>query len=312
MAAETFDVQCLVDKYELTEDERKFLVNLTVDESQREQISQYDQRTPEWLKSRVGRLTASRFGACRGHCQYTSHTQALRDMLWGEFKGNMATEWGTAHEDGAVQVYTEFMRKHKGLSPEQFRVTHCGLLVSTQHPWIGVSVDGFVFDDSEPLVERKKGGVEIKCPFGKKLYPFIPSQYYDQIQGTMGFLGLPWWDFVVWTPTQTQIRRFNFDKVYFDTELFPRLEQHYMTEYLPRAVMKEKGLLKPGQIDPVVEINMDEMLGLTVPDAVAESANTTEATTTTQQTTITDVESKSHLALPSGSTTTCLLTDLLR
>jgi hypothetical protein len=252
-----FNIEHLVQKYALNPEERELLETLVVDESQREQISQYDQRTVDWLKARENRLTASRFGAARGHCQYTSHNELLKGMLWGEFTGNAATEWGNKHESTAVEVYTKFMRQHKNLNKNQFRVTHCGLLVSLKHPWVGVSVDAFVFDDSEEL-PRKKGGGEIKCPYGKKLYPFIPSQYYDQIQGTMGFLELPWWDFVVWTPTQTQIRRYNFDQEYFDKELFPRLEQFYFTQFLPRAVMKKKGLLKPGKIDPVIDITVDE------------------------------------------------------
>jgi len=252
-----FDIDALAEKYQLKPEEICFLEKLKVDESQREAISQYDQRTDEWKNARKNRLTASRFGAARGHCQYTSHPELLKGMLWGEFQENAAMKYGVDNEAGAVDLYTKFMRKHKGLTADQFRVTHSGLLVSIEHPWIGVSVDGFVFDDSEPE-GRKKGGAEIKCPYGKKLYPFIPSQYYDQIQGSMGFLGLPWWDFTVFTPQQTQIRRVEFDKVYFDQELFPRLEKFYMTEFLPRAVLRDQGLLLPGRIDPVMEICIDE------------------------------------------------------
>lgn len=252
-----FDIESIVLKYNLSLDERKILESLEIDSSQRECISQYDQRTDQWLQCRKFRLTASRFGAARGHCQYTSRSELLKSMLWDDKSiGNAATEWGVKHESVAVNIYTKFMKKYKNLSDSQFRVTHCGLLVSLEYPWIGVSVDAFVFDDSEPE-GRKNGGGEIKCPFGKKLYAYIPSQYYDQIQGSMGFLHKPWWDFVVWTPTQTQIRRFNFDMNYFSTELFPRLEKFYMTEFLPRAVQKLKGLLKPGYIDPVIEIPVD-------------------------------------------------------
>lgn len=252
------DIDRLKEKYGLGEEEIEMLKELQVDESQREEISNYDQRTDEWKKSRHNRLTASRFGAARGHCQYTSHNELLRGMLWDVFKGNRATEWGTEKEQGAVDIYVKYQTQSKNLNPEKFRVTHKGLLISLKHPWVGVSVDGLVFDDSEPNENRKNGGVEIKCPFKKSLYEFIPSQYYDQIQGTMGFLDLPWWDFVVWTPGETQIRRYNFDKKYFDEELFPRLENFYMTEYLPRAIMKKKGLLTYGFVDPVIVINEEE------------------------------------------------------
>ena len=255
----SFDLAALVAKYNLKEDEQELLKSLTIDESQQECIANYDQRTLEWKAARVNRLTASKFGAARGHCEYTNRTRLLTDLLWSENfpEGNIAMKWGVDHEAEAVNVYTNFMRKQKKLNDQQFRVTHSGLLVSIQHPWIGVSVDAFVFDDSEPDAARKKGGAEIKCPYGKKLYPFIPSMYYDQIQGSMGFLHRPWWDFVVWTPSQTQVRRYNFDQKYFDTELFPRLQDFYMTVFLPRAVLKKKGLLQPGRIDPVMQITVE-------------------------------------------------------
>jgi hypothetical protein len=256
---DVFDLAAVVEKYNLKEDEQELLKSLIIDESQQECIANYDQRTLEWKLARVNRLTASKFGAARGHCEYTNRTKLLADLLWSENfpEGNIAMKWGVDHEAEAVGVYTQFMRKQKKLKDEQFRVTHSGLLVSLQYPWIGVSVDAFVFDDSEADETRKKGGAEIKCPYGKKLYPFIPSMYFDQIQGSMGFLHRAWWDFVVWTPSQTQVRRFNFDQKYFDTELFPRLQDFYMTVFLPRAVLKKKGLLQPGRIDPVMQLTIE-------------------------------------------------------
>jgi putative phage-type endonuclease len=258
-----FDVDRVTKKYNLSAPEVAILEELRVDESQRESISQYEQGTPEWLKAREYRMTASRFGAARGHNPYSTLPRLLADMLWGEFQGNEATRHGNKYEPVAADLYTTFMRKKFQLSPEQFHVSHRGLLVSLKYPWSGVSVDGFVFDDSEQDPMRKRGGLEIKCPFGKfpypfgQLYPFIPAMYYDQIQGTMGFLELPWWDFVVHIHDQTQIRRVEFDKTYFDEELFPRLEEFYMTKYLPRLVLKRQNRLLQGKIDTVMYVQND-------------------------------------------------------
>ena len=108
-----FDIESVVKKYNLSIDERKVLESLTIDPSQRESISQYDQRTDNWINSRKLRLTASRFGAARGHCQYTSRTQLLKSMLWDDrSKGNIATEWGVNNESGAVDIYTRIMKKY--------------------------------------------------------------------------------------------------------------------------------------------------------------------------------------------------------
>jgi len=245
-ASVEFDIERLVSKYQLREDEKNILESLRVDEKTRDEIAGYDQRTDEWHKARTFRLTASRFGAARSHCQYTKPKQLLKNMLWNDFQGNVATEYGEKNEDVALGIYEKC--KEKQGTPVQIK--RPGLIVSLEHPWIGVSVDGLVRDDSENE-GRKNGGLEIKCPYGKKLYSYIPSQYYDQIQGSMGILGLPWWDFVVYTPHHIQIRRFQFDETYFQTELFPRLEEFYMREYLPRANLQQKGLLQPGQIDLV-------------------------------------------------------------
>jgi len=246
------NIEALQQKYRLGAEECKILEELIVDDDMQQKIQSYDQRTPEWKAARNCRLTASKFGSARGHCPYNSPKKCLEEMLWNTFKGNPFTEYGVLHEDTAVKVYTEFSRKHKGLTPDQFVVSHTGLIVCKEFPWIGVSVDAFVHDDSEPI--HKKGGAEIKCPARKIFYPYVPSQYYDQIQGSMGFLKLPWWDFVVWTSNYTQIRRFDFDEVYFAQELFPRLEQFYMTQYLPREVLKRQGKIRYGYVDPIMEI----------------------------------------------------------
>jgi hypothetical protein len=199
------------------------------------------------------------------------------------------------------------------LNENEFRVTHAGLIVPVQHPWAGISTDGFVFDDSngrpcplhpvsnnEEHIQNddenkhirqtcpnccslsKYGGCEFKCPYAKRLYPFIPSQYYDQIQGAMGFLGLEWWDFVVWTPNETQIRRFLFNKQYWELELFPKLEEFYFVEFLPRAIQKSKGLLQSeslqtaSQVD--IGINLDFNFGSTQIISQPESKRTKSTT----------------------------------
>lgn len=256
MSRPQFDVDSLCSKYKLCPSEKMFLESLRIGPDQQKTIVECDQRSDQWRAARVGRLTASRFGAARGHCQYTSKSELLRSMLWDTFKGNAATEYGTRNEPVAEQLYTRFQRRRKGLKDSDFFVEHHGLFVPLERPWLGVSPDGLVTDGSEPP-HRRKGGLEIKCPFGRKMYPYIPSMYYDQIQGTMGILGIPWWDFVVWTPSQTHVERYEFDPKYFSDELLPRMECFYMRDYLPRAILKGAGLLEEGALDPVIEIPIE-------------------------------------------------------
>jgi len=67
----------------------------------------------------------------------------------------------------------------------------------------------------------------------------IPPYYFDQIQGTMAVTGREWCDFVVWTPSQTQITRYYFDADYWNMSLLPALEKFYFNLLLPSLVTKE-------------------------------------------------------------------------
>ena len=251
-----FDINQICQKYQLTELHKRKLQTLIIDASQQEAIQNVEQRTDKWKESRKNRITASKFGAARNHCPYNTKSKLLKELLWDTFQGNFATEYGRNNEQNAEDKYVQIMRHHFKLTEEEFYVTHVGLTVPIHYPWAGVSPDGFVFDNSEPI--HKHGGLEIKAPWKGKLYNHIPSQYYDQLQGAMGFLNIPWWDFVVWTPSQTQIRRVWFDKMYWEQELFPRLEEFYMSDYLPRLVLKECGDLQYNHENAVTEIDIHD------------------------------------------------------
>lgn len=112
--------------------------------------------------------------------------------------------------------------------------------------------------ESEP-VEHVRGCGEIKCPATRTLYSSnpkhskhgFPEYYYDQIQGAMAILDVPWCDVVVYTPQNTEVTRFARDVIYWDTQLFPALKAFYFGDFLPRLIMRACGALKPGEIDPV-------------------------------------------------------------
>jgi hypothetical protein len=76
----------------------------------------------------------------------------------------------------------------------------------------------------------------------------VPVYYYAQIQGTMGNLQLSWCDFVVWTPSGTQITRVPFDPVFWNDQLLPKVSHFYFETYVPLAIRKQKGLLATGKI----------------------------------------------------------------
>lgn len=153
-----------------------------------------EQRSEKWFKARRGRITASMVGAILGHAPYLTRDGAMRRMVrdWhgapSEFEGNVATQHGTFHEDGARAEYE--METGNTVTEEGF---------VTRDEWAGCSPDGLV-----GLV----GGLEIKCPFSKRKMQegdtFKPladqPHYYDQVQFSLWVTQRAWWDFYQWAP----------------------------------------------------------------------------------------------------------------
>jgi len=109
------------------------------DAQQRRRIEQTPQGTQEWLDARKYRLTASNFGAAAGRNRFRSPEQLVQDMLYGEFKGNDATRWGSQMESVALDAYVA--RKQGeiaagGGDKQAFRVTQSGLHVCAEAGWL--------------------------------------------------------------------------------------------------------------------------------------------------------------------------------
>ena len=159
-----------------------------------------EQRSPEWFAARKGRITASNVGAILGYSPFRTAGDTLRAMVReyhgaeSEFKGNIATQWGTNHEDGAIIEY-ELITNRK--------VEKCGFY--TYEHWLGASPDGLIGDD---------GLIEVKCPFSlrneeKPQFKTIFEQmhYFCQIQIQLFILDRQWCDFVQWCPADLKIER---------------------------------------------------------------------------------------------------------
>jgi len=245
-----------VSKPEMDQKIQAFVENMKVTPEEVVRVMNTPQRTPEWFKYRSSRMTASNYGSAAGHNPYSKPRQLLMSLLWDTFKGNAATEYGTKNESVACKVYETFATQmaHREDRRNEMSFFYPGLIVCQKHPWLAVSPDGL------PALTHHVSGktcrflLEIKCPFSKKLYPHIPHYYFDQIQGIMGILQLPYCDFVVWTPEVTQIRRYTFDVDYWTKVLYPRLHQFYFEEYLPRLILKNEGKLQQGELEPSIQV----------------------------------------------------------
>jgi exodeoxyribonuclease (lambda-induced) len=159
-----------------------------------------EQRTPEWHAARAGRVTASGAGALLGMSPHTSEADGFRRLvrsmhgMESEFVGNVATEYGTFHEDGALVEYCM-----------ETGATVWSLGFAEFGNWLGASPDGLI---------DHNGMVEIKCPFGKRKdnppeFKSIDDQphYYAQMQIQMYCTGRTWCDFYQWSPHGTMTER---------------------------------------------------------------------------------------------------------
>jgi hypothetical protein len=288
----------------LTTEEQVFLDDLRISPKQSTEISNYEQKSSAWLKSRQGRLTGSNFGAAVCHNPYKSRKELLIDLLWRTFKGNEATEYGTRNEPVACEAYRkflentvktrvqrmftkkfmissaslrEYMWKYFHTPNETVQIRHPGLMISPERFYLGVSPDGIV------CVPFLYGALlefllEIKCPFSMKsqlsFYDHcIPVYYYDQIQGTMGLQTLPFCHFVIWTPSHTRIAQYNFDVNYWISYLSPQLDFFYFNYYLPNMLLKRQGKLIPGSLTQADNTVGTETSNNSSPDASTSNAS---------------------------------------
>lgn len=245
---------------EMEQKKQTFLTNIRVTSEQVAHVMNIPQRTDDWKKWRSGRMTASNYGSAADHNPHCNPKKLLMNLLWDDFKGNFATDYGSKHESDAAKVYEDFMKLYvqslneKNGTKTRISFFYPGLIICEKQPWLAVSPDGLpcLHYDFKTNVRFL---LEIKCPVKKNFYPHIPHYYYDQIVGLMSILQLPFCDFVVWTPEKTQIRRFNANPDYWKKVLFPRLHNFYMNEYLPRLIMKEEGLLKHKELEPTLHLD---------------------------------------------------------
>lgn len=164
-----------------------------------------EQRSPEWFEQRKGRVTASIVGAILNLSPYMDRADAMRAMVRAregaesEFKGNIATDYGTRNEDGARIEYE--MESGHDVEAAPF---------VPFEDWAGASPDGFV---------DKDGLLEIKCPYGLRKEPApVPFKklvdqphYAAQVQFQLYCTGRKWCHFYQWSPNGSKMEVVDYD-----------------------------------------------------------------------------------------------------
>lgn len=149
---------------------------------------QYAQRTPEWYARRKTLMTASNAAGALGIPPYDSfrgdaRAHCLQNLVYGTFKGNIATQHGVDNEDQVRDRMCDIMGE---------RCLDFGLLVHPELDWLAASPDGIT------LTGRM---IEIKCPFARRIDKgVVPHHYLPQVQVQMEVCGLSSCYFVQWQP----------------------------------------------------------------------------------------------------------------
>lgn len=179
------------------------------------------QRSPEWRSQRVGKLTGSNIGAALGLNPWKTPDDLIRQMVREyhgaepDFVGNVATEYGTAHEPLALLDYE--MKTGN-------TVKDCGFFVHPDFDWLGASPDGLIDDH---------GIIETKSPYGLRdeaspKFKTLEEQphYKAQVMIEMACTGRRFCDFYQWTPSGESLECIDFDQQWFADNL-PKLEAFY-------------------------------------------------------------------------------------
>jgi exodeoxyribonuclease (lambda-induced) len=166
------------------------------------------QGSDEWLDSRRGVITGSRYKDCRDYNKLTA-----AELKEGKTRGKpsdklMSYAMDVAYEICGGVVEAGFVSKpmkigsaeepvaRNALEVEQGYVVNEAGFITTADRRFGVSVDGLVGDD---------GMIEIKTMVSSKtLFRAVArgdySEYVDQVNGALWLLGRQWCDLVLWSP----------------------------------------------------------------------------------------------------------------
>jgi hypothetical protein len=169
-----------------------------------------EQKTPEWLQLRCGRVTGSRItdvlaeikkGEAATRRNY--RTEIIAETLTGlpaESYISPAMQWGIDTEPFARAAYELTCNT---------TVDTVGFAIHPHIPRFGCSPDGLLGDD---------GGAEFKCPNTAThldwiLAGVVPEEHKPQMLANMSCTGRKWWEFVSFDPRlprhlQLFIRRF--------------------------------------------------------------------------------------------------------
>ena len=242
------------------------------------------QRSPEWLKQRVGNVTASRVGDIMGRKRDGGYYQKridymdelIAEILTGKATESYVTaemEFGTEYEDearGAYEAHTEMF------------VDQVGFVLHPELARVGASPDGLV---------GKVGGVEIKVPktithLRWKRAGVVPQEHKWQMLLNMDCCvhdqPREWWDFFSYDPRlkgdlgkfhvrmhrdEKELEKMRAEIVLFLDELSDELIRmtEPLSKQLERSIAAKKQFNRIHQSDEELRAELGSLEGTIVP-----------------------------------------------
>ena len=197
-------------------------------------------KNPLWYEERTKRLSSSMFGKiCKGmESDKTDKHKLARSLLEVTKIKAPSLDHGRKYEDLAISAY---------ISITDHDVKKCGIVVSSEKPFLACSPDGVI---------SKSYVVEVKCPFTARDKPIsnvtVPylkqdsssdyyleqnHDYYYQVQGQLYCTGAMKCDFIVYTINDIkffQIKRNN----QFIEKMVESLER-FFHEYFKPSLLEQ-------------------------------------------------------------------------
>jgi putative phage-type endonuclease len=184
------------------------------------------QGSPDWLRARLGRVTASRvadviakaktgWGASRANYAAQLVAERLTGAA-GDSYTNSAMQWGIDHEAEARQAYSFY---------SDCSVVEVGFIPHPAIEMSGASPDGHIGTD---------GSLELKCPstathIETLLGGSVPGKYITQMQWQMACSTRQWCDFASYDPRMPESMRLFVRRVRRDSAMIAELEKQVRT-----------------------------------------------------------------------------------
>uniref|UniRef100_A0A8C6U5J1 YqaJ viral recombinase domain-containing protein n=1 Tax=Neogobius melanostomus TaxID=47308 RepID=A0A8C6U5J1_9GOBI len=215
--------------------------------AQLELVTREQAKCQDWHVHRMGRVTGSVLHRVASLQDNTPRLKIVEKIMQYNRKDLdlPALNWGRDMEETARKAYNTAMEQmHTG-----FTLTHAGLHIKKESPFLGASPDGLV-----SCTCCGSGVLEVKCPYKYRegllgchddpsfcmdaaLELKHTHPYYYQVQLQMYVCGVQFCDFFLWTKAETVYRRITFDKNVLEMPL-KKAEQLFIDHILPELLTR--------------------------------------------------------------------------